>query len=596
MKKLRLPAISQRKHHGHQNGYGMGMLNHGYVSMNEQPFNKSGAASPGLQGSPTQMGMNDRLSEPWEPGFWKRFPVKGFSSWLFSLISTIVAVVVLVLSDQTPVDDWDSRMQPTVWLALTSTISGAFLAHALAEGAALSFWRQACKSSTLPNLEAIYASSTSLLDAVCNLAKLRSKRLGFASIVVTLSMLRNPLIQRATSTTTQYSTVRESVNFPIARELPFGYGATLSGRNTDMFFLTQHFSKIAQSYSSRDEIRVYNSSCNNCTGTVQGFGFAVNCTEKSQRFDMSTEISSPMMTKGGDYLFQLNVTEYKGMEIYSSKNGSRLRFTTLWKATPNCKGDLNIQTCDLTAGITEYPIITEGEKVKLQGTWHDDVFIESRHMIPMGVGKANILGGFSKILSSVFMSYAFMKRTTLWGTELLTSGLPATQYMTLNGSEPSCMDTWTNPMENIIEAAREISFRASMQYAAENTTNTQTTEFKKNIMQSVYETDYSKMAIALLVSMAGMLATLQLFWGFWELGRRVSLNPFEVVIAFLGMPETHPVMGKIDPNMNVGNILKSTESIGPVRYGVWNVNGRPRLGFAQAEVVRSPKNSERFIY
>ncbi|CEI63377.1 hypothetical protein FVEN_g96 [Fusarium venenatum] len=576
----------------------MGMLNHGYVSMNEQPFDKPTAASHGHQGSHASVdSINDRLSEPWEPGFWKRFPLKGFSSWLLSLISTIVAVVVLVLSDQTPVDHWDSRMQPTVWLALTSTISGAFLAHALAEGAALSFWRQACKSTTLPNLEAIYASSTSLLEAICNLARLRSKRLGFASIVVTLSMLRNPLIQRATSTTTQYSTIRESMNFPIARELPYGYGATLSGRNTNIFFLTSNFSKIAQSYSSRDEIRVYNSSCDNCTATVQGFGFAVNCTEKSRRFDMSTEISSPMMSRGGDYLFQINVTEYRGLEIYSSKNGSRLRFTTLWKATHDCSGDLKIQTCDLTAGITKYPIaITEGANVKLQGTWHDDIFIEPRRMIPMGVGKSNILGGFVTILSSVFTSYAFMKRTTTWGTELMTSGLPATQYMSLNGSEPSCMDTWTNPMENIIEAAREISFRASMQYAAENITNSQTTEFKRNTMQSVYETDYSKMAIALVVAMAGTLATLPLFWGFWDLGRHVSLNPFEVVIAFLGMPETHPIMGKIDPNMNVGNILKSTESIGPVRYGVWHVNGRPRLGFAQAEVVRSPKDSERFIY
>ncbi|GKU23032.1 unnamed protein product [Fusarium langsethiae] len=521
----------------------MGILNHGYVSMDEQPFAKLAAASPSQQGSHTSMdGMNDRLSEPWQPGFWKRFPLKGFCSWLLSLISTIVAVVVLVLSDQKPVDHWDSRMQPTVWLALTSTISGAFLAHALAEGAAHSFWRQACKSTTLPNLEAIYASSTSLLEAVCNLARLRSKRLGFASIVVTLSMLRNPLIQRATSTTTQYSTIREHMNFHIARELPYGYGATLSGRNTNIFFLTSNFSKIAQSYSSRDEIRAYNSSCDNCTSTVQGFGFAVNCTERSRRFDMSAEISSPAASAGGDYLFQINITEYRGLEIYSSKNGSRLRFTTLWKATHDCSGDLKIQTCDLTAGITEYPIVTEGAKVKLQGTWHDDVFVESRHMIPMGVGKSNILGGFSNILSSVFTSYAFMKRTTTWGTELLTLGLPATQYMSLNGSEPSCMDTWTNPMEDIIQAAREISFRASMQYAHENTTNSQTTVFEKNIMQSVFETDYSKMAIALLVSMAGMLATLPLFWGFWELGRRVSLNPFE------------------------------------------------------AEVVRSPKDSERFIY
>ncbi|RBR07853.1 uncharacterized protein FIESC28_10493 [Fusarium coffeatum] len=565
----------------------MGTINHGYVPMDELPSAKPAAESPGHRGSHTLMdGMNDRLSEPWQPGFWKRFPLKGFSSWLLSLISTIVVVVVLVLSDQTPVDQWDSRMQPTVWLALTSTISGAFLAHALAEGAAHSFWRQACKSTTLPNLEAIYASSTSLLEAVCNLARLRSKRLGFASIVVTLSMLRNPLIQRATLTTTQYSTIRESMNFHIARELPYGYGANLSGRNTNIFFLTSNFSRIAQSYSSRDVVRAYNSSCDNCTSTVQ----------RSRRFDISAEVSSPAATAGGDYLFQINVTEYRGLEIYSSKNGSRLRFTTLWKPSNDCSGDLKIQTCDLTAGITKYPIVTEGAKVTLQGTWHDDVFVESRHMIPMGMGQSNILGGFSNILSSVFTSYAFMKRTTIWGTELLTSGLPATQHMLLNGSEPSCMDTWTNPMEDIIEAAREISFRASIQYAHENTTNSQTTEFEKSIMQSVFETDYSKMAIALLVSTAGMLAILPLFWGFWELGRRVSLNPFEVVVAFLGMPETHPVMGKIDPNMNVGNILKSTELIGPVRYGAWHVNGRSRLGFAQAEVVRSPKDSERFIY
>lgn len=97
---------------------------------------------------------------------------------------------------------------------------------------------------------------------------------------------------------------------------------------------------------------------------------------------MSAEISSPAASEGGDYLFQINVTEYRGLEIYSSKNGSRLRFTTLWKATHDCSGDLKIQTCDLTAGITEYPIVTEGAKVTLQGTWHDDVFVESRLVPP----------------------------------------------------------------------------------------------------------------------------------------------------------------------------------------------------------------------
>ncbi|CAG7565921.1 unnamed protein product [Fusarium equiseti] len=104
---------------------------------------------------------------------------------------------------------------------------------------------------------------------------------------------------------------------------------TLSGRDTNIFLLTSNFSKIAQSYSSRDEIRAYNSSCDNCTSTVQGFGFAVNCTERSRRFDLSAEISSPAASAGGDYLFQINITEYRGLEIYSGRIGSRLRFTTL---------------------------------------------------------------------------------------------------------------------------------------------------------------------------------------------------------------------------------------------------------------------------
>lgn len=90
-----------------------------------------------------------RLSQPWLPGFWKRFPYRGLGMWLLALIGTVAAILILVYSDGVPVSNWDEHIQPTVWLALTSALSGAFLAVAFTEGAAISYWRAAGKPVTV---------------------------------------------------------------------------------------------------------------------------------------------------------------------------------------------------------------------------------------------------------------------------------------------------------------------------------------------------------------------------------------------------------------------------------------------------------------
>ena len=90
-----------------------------------------------------------RLSQPWLPGFWTRFPYRGLSMWLLALIGTIAAGLILKYSDGVPVKNWDEHIQPTVWLALTSALSGAFLACAFTEGAAISYWRTAGKPVTV---------------------------------------------------------------------------------------------------------------------------------------------------------------------------------------------------------------------------------------------------------------------------------------------------------------------------------------------------------------------------------------------------------------------------------------------------------------
>ncbi|KAH6954444.1 hypothetical protein DER45DRAFT_570478 [Fusarium avenaceum] len=540
-----------------------------------------------------------RLSQPWLPGFWKRFPYRGLGMWLLALIGTVAAILILVYSDGVPVSNWDEHIQPTVWLALTSALSGAFLAVAFTEGAAISYWRAAGKPVTLQQLQAVYGSSTGIIQAIINLFTWKSKTLGLASILMTLSVLRGPLMQRASATTNHYEAQKGTVNFHIARELPDNYASIMTGRTHSTSLLTKNFSDVAQGYSRRDNMAVFDTSCTNCTTSVQGFGFDVNCTDTTRDFNLTIGDSLTKAMQGA-YYFQVNITEYSNYDVYKMPDGSFLRYTTLYKDTRHCGGKVKIQTCDLHAGITKFPVRMNGKTVELEGTWKDDKFAERKYMIPammVASGSGNILGGFSMMVQALYKSDAFMSFTGATGYDVSSNGLPATQYLTMNGTVPGCEDTWENPMDDIIELTRDLGFRASLQYAKYNTTDKQNVEYDSGTTTLVYVTDYNKMWIAVAVSLVGIFSVLPTFWGWWELGRDVSLNPLEIANAFGTVGDESHLMRNVDPNQNVGGIVNAVNDIGPVRYGAWEMSdGVVRLGFAGAGLVRNPSKGERFNY
>lgn len=83
------------------------------------------------------------------------------------------------------------------------------------------------------------------------------------------------------------------------------------------------------------------------------------------------------MSMDGEYLFQVNVSEYYNSQN-PDPNGAVLRLTTLYKDTAECDGKLKIQTCDLHGGIAKFPVEVNKNKVKLRGTWKDDEFIQRK--------------------------------------------------------------------------------------------------------------------------------------------------------------------------------------------------------------------------
>ena len=170
------------------------------------------------------------------------------------------------------------------------------------------------------------------------------------------------------------------MNFHIARELPADYACIVTGRTHSTSLLSKNFSDIAHSYSRHDEMAAFDTTCTNCTTKVQGFGFQVNCTETTRDYNITAGADEASLEKAmnGASFFQVNITEFTDYSVYDMPDGAFLRYTTLYKDEDRCYGKTKIQTCDLHAGIAEFPVRVDGDTVELEGTWKDDKFIERK--------------------------------------------------------------------------------------------------------------------------------------------------------------------------------------------------------------------------
>jgi hypothetical protein len=94
-----------------------------------------------------------------------------------------------------------------------------------------------------------------------------------------------------------------------------------------------------------------------------------------------------------------------------------------------------------------------------------------------------------------------------------------------------------------------------------------------------YESHYEYMIGALATMFFCILCVLPSYWGFWQLGRKVTLGPIEIASA-LGAPVLQ------QPHTRAGDVDILLKEVGgrEVRYGEVDETGR--LGLADAHSVR----------
>ena len=121
---------------------------------------------------------------------------------------------------------------------------------------------------------------------------------------------------------------------------------------------------------------------------------------------------------------------------------------------------------------------------------------------------------------------------------------------------------------------------------------------KSNI--TAFKSNYSYLAAALVVMMTGFLVVIPTFHGFWQMGRRTSLNPLEIAKTFnadllqeqsSNVPAHHLTKAVRDRDIKYGEIIDEY-------HGGNGLGLRPcaaRLEIADPSRIREPKFQALYI-
>ena len=540
-------------------------------------------------------------ASPWRSGVSKRLPWTAFLALFFVLVAVILMIVILVRSNHQPAP-W--AVQPAVLLALAATFANILIAYALSEGVAVAWWVKSMNQGTqISDLHNIWSFGTSLKSAV--LSGRAFNLVALAGILVSITPINAPLLQRATSVSAAVSASDISLSIPVAQEFPFGYTGVITGRGHVVALTTANFSTIVRQYSTGIVVNLTDSGCNGrCTGTLRGAGYAINCASSLMPYDLNEATSNGSINwdaVNGTSVFSTNFT-YSEFEAEAPPYGSSkpLNFTALYKSSSLCDGNLNLTECTLIPALMEYNIVLNNNTISLDPahTYQDDRIIQyTPPKFNDGQGGSSH-GGMALALNGLFSSVAHLRFTGAVGYELLTTGAPAIQYPItyLNSSDANsaCQVAWGDPTNDMLGTARQLAFRVAIAAAnASNATNIQTLNGVQQQQIIVYNSHYIFLGLAILLTLLSTCAVVPIFFGWWRLGRNVSMSPVEIAKAFGA-----PALVSSDSNATAKELLREVGER-QIRYGACSTanigaNGMEKLAMGDPEVIHEPVNGNLF--
>ena len=276
--------------------------------------------------------------------------------------------------------------------------------------------------------------------------------------------------------------------------------------------------------------------CNgHCEGDIKATGVVTNCSSITSSVDLSDPVNN------GTTVFAVDFARGE-----DNVHMPTLTFTATYSvAVDNSTYIATIinDTCDVKIASVQYPVVVENQTITLNSDKYPNIgelkpYAGDSRNASQG-DPAGPLGG----LSWNFDIYWWASSKAIRASDPKTN---ATRYEIIldpvadryynhrkagvGVKDEYCIFTFNQPTDDIVKSLPQIMFRAGLYFAAGN--DIRNTPMVQTTATLVYRSEYSWFGIAVAIMTIATFSCIIPLWGWWELGRKVTLNPIETAKAF----------------------------------------------------------------
>jgi hypothetical protein len=533
----------------------------------------------------------------WETGWKARFPYLGVAALFCVWVAAGAAAVVLVFSDGKAQSTWPKKITPNVILAAINAFANIMLAVGIGQGVAIAWWRKVIRGATVTDLHHSWGFSTSLVSLVKGWKYLNF--IALAALATKVAIIDSILLQRATQTYQANDPARlvsiiapQVLSFPTTGVIPAGQNSVTY---TDSLFQEEVVNYWKGGNLDSSATTAQFQGCNGaCNGTLPSVGFSYSCEAVNASYFQYSSLEQVNLTEA-QYQDGRSVpifdVSFEMSWANATKNYTSIIFDSMYftatSGTGDCSGTMGRMKCEIRPALLDsrftlydfdalisasnsgstalmqlgWPLVstTPGDLSSTSqalNAWNSvgnqlNTF-DVKSFLPIaedGSAGNTTMGGIQLVLQQYLGSSAnitYNKTTETWDLQS-TGTFGEQQLAAYEGYTPgTCNYMYSQGTGlNIVYAINDLGFTLTTNdYTNVDVTNTHNITVSEVSLGVHYRTNYGFMAAALACMVLCTLIVLPSYWGFWELGRQVSLAPVEIASAFMAPVLENPHAGR----------------------------------------------------
>ncbi|KAL1793458.1 hypothetical protein ACET3X_008440 [Alternaria dauci] len=543
--------------------------------------------------------------------------------------------------------------QPNVLLNIANQVQNLGLVTLIGQGLAIAWWRTALHGSSLQRLHRNHAYSYSFYAIITSGRHFNI--IALAALMTKFAVIDSTLFQKATKTiiTQEVAYMNHTMTGFIETDWPANAGG-IPGADGNIKTIDKAWAGVLDAYNGKIANGKVHDTLDHkksfwdcpfrqeCNGTIEGLGFSFNCTSTSSQVDYGYGIrdseilqsmplsynSYPLWDVKFDASWPTETKPYASIDLEMMYVDSKAG-----EDEYSCPGTMTIRRCEIKPALVKYPVtvmVPSEEELKGKNivthikffndtdTWEvgksldnitqiDGLQVKDTVNLEEQFGKRSTIGALTYIMNNLYGSSANLTyNNDTWDIVARGASAQSTFYSQLDETHSRCWYNISDPLRDdpAIEVLRKLntlSFVTALYITgaplrdkdldADHGMAHQTITASVTGIVEQYKTSYAYVAGALVATLVTVMLVLPVYWGFWQLGRKVTLGPLEISQAF-GAPIIAPDKTKAYH----GDFDQVLEDVGKrrVQYGQLKHAPPGQMGLAEPERIVVPKANHRW--